>query len=204
MASGGGCRRRIGRQRRFTAPCVDFGGGEEEGQMADFLDISAPLREAWSGGGGQRPWRLLGARVQKRRGRRERAKGVGNRRGRKRRGRRGVLFSRPEGRRRHASLWASGDDGSSTELLHCSSKTTTRVGGLGLCWAAICCAARQIREVREGIGQNRPRAWKVYFFLSKVFSISVFKKILCYFIRRVCRFKIVYENLKLFSLLHNK
>jgi hypothetical protein len=80
----------------------------------------------------------------------------------------GSLSSRPDGRRRRASLRASGDDGSSTELLHCSRKTTTRGGGLGLCWAAPCCMRATNKGKERGNGpksaQGRKREENSFFF----------------------------------------
>jgi hypothetical protein len=59
----GGRNRR--RRRRMKVPRIDSGGGEEEGEMVNLLDISAPLGDAWSGVVGRRPWLRSRARAGK-------------------------------------------------------------------------------------------------------------------------------------------
>jgi hypothetical protein len=94
---------------------------------------------------------------------------------------------------------ASGGLASDTELFPCPEEDDDPENGLG----RFRTSARKEERERE-LGWKRPKAREVYFFSFKSIFYFCFSKILCYFIKRVCRFKIIYENLKLLSLLHNK
>jgi hypothetical protein len=116
--------------------------------------------------------------------------------------------------RERASRWRSyprgRDNGGGGHLL-------TRIDGVGFARQLLAAGGgRREEEVgwavggfqqgkeRRRVGLETAQSKGSYFFSFKTIFYFYFSKILCYFIKRVCRFKIIYENLKLFSHLHNK
>jgi hypothetical protein len=92
---------------------------------------------------------------------------------------------------------ASGGHGSDTELFPCPAEDDHQENGLGHFWTLAG------KGERECWARNGPKQGKYIFFFQKYFLFSVSKDPLLFY-KIFCRFKIVYENLKLFSLLHNK
>jgi hypothetical protein len=103
------------------------------------------------------------------------------------------------GRQRRRGSPQEIDDGRrATVLLHCGEEDDRERS-----WAGPSDGLRPERE-RGRVGLETAQGKEESPFFSKSFSIFCFPKILCDSTKRFCRFKIVYENLKLFSLLHNK
>jgi hypothetical protein len=149
-ASGGSCRRRIGRRRRFMAPCVDSTCGEEEGVGAEHLGATVELGEGSHGGrhGGLG----FGARREKT-GKEEDDRERGDE---EERGRPGVLSPHPGHRRRRSSPRAGSTARASPGSCLPTEEDDEDRNWAGPCWAVICCTqAAEKRERRKDLGRIR-------------------------------------------------